>query len=390
MLLMMINKDLLKIEKENVFSKATLKIADYKKDNPNKKLISLGIGDVSIPIIRPVLEAMHKAIEEQGDINTFNGYGAYYGLKELREAISINDYNGLISPDEIYVGDGTKSDSTNILELFDKDIKVLVGNPTYPIYLNGALALSRKAYFANMSNDFKMLIPKEKYDVVYICSPSNPIGNAYTKEDLKLWIDYADKNNSIIIYDNVYKDFVSNPDVPKTIYEIDGAKKCVIELRSFSKNASFSGIRVSYLVLPKEMGSEISSLWKERTINRFNGACVIAQKGALATYSDKAKEMIKENIKTYKENTKYLKDNFIKLGYEVIGGNDAPYMFVKCKDKMSSWQTFDFFLKELNIIVIPGVIFGSNGEGYFRVSGLGLLKDSKEAVLRMKEYEKTH
>ena len=390
MLLMMINKDLLKIEKENVFSKATLKIADYKKDNPNKKIISLGIGDVSIPIIRPVLEAMHKAVEEQGDINTFNGYGAYYGLKELREAISINDYESLISPDEIYVGDGTKSDSTNILELFDKDIKVLVGNPTYPIYLNGALALSRKVYFANMSNDFKMLIPKEKYDVIYICSPSNPIGNAYTKEDLKLWIDYANKNNSIIIYDNVYKDFVSNPNVPKTIYEIDEAKKCVIELRSFSKNASFSGIRVSYLVLPKEMGSEISSLWKERTINRFNGACVIAQKGALATYSDKAKEMIKENIKTYKENTKYLKDNFIKLGYEVIGGNDAPYMFVKCKDKMSSWQTFDFFLKELNIIVIPGVIFGSNGEGYFRVSGLGLLKDSKEAIFRMKEYEKTH
>ena len=386
----MINKELLKIEKENVFSKVTLKLNEYKKVNGDKKIISLGIGDVSCPVVKPILEAMHKAVDELGDINTFNGYGAYYGLSELRKAISINDYDGLISEDEIYVGDGTKSDSTNILELFDINSKVLVGNPTYPIYLNGSLAHSRKVYFSKMSKDFKMLVPSERYDIIYICSPSNPIGIAYTRKDLEKWVDYANNNKSIIIYDNVYKDFVSSDDVPKTIYEIEGAKKCVIELRSFSKNASFSGVRVSYMVLPKDMGNDLTALWKERTINRFNGASVIAQKGAIASFDKEAKTLIENNIKTYKENIKYLKDNFEKLGYEVIGGIDAPYMFVKCKDGMSSWETFDFFLKELNIVIIPGCIFGSNGEGYFRVSGLGLIKDSKEAILRIKEYEKAH
>ena len=385
----MLNKQLLKIEKENTFSKATRLINEYKSNNPDANIISLGIGDVSKPIVKPIIEAMKKAVEDLGSMDSFQGYGAYYGLKELREAILENEYkNYNLTIDEIFVGDGTKSDSTNILEVFDINAKILVSNPIYPIYQNGTYALGSDVYFGDSDENYKMLIPKEKYDVIYLCSPSNPVGNALTKDELKVWIDYALDNNSVLIIDNVYRAFVESDDVPFSVYEIEGAKKTCIEMRSFSKACSFTGMRCSYFVIPKEINKDILNLWKERTINRFNGASYVSQKGAIASYSKESKELISRNIEAYKENTKYLKDSFSKLGYKVIGGTDSPYLWIETKDNMTGWETFDLFLKKLNIIIIPGEIFGSKGKYCFRVSGLGNIENSKEAIKRIEEYEK--
>ena len=383
----MLNDKLNNIEKENTFSKVTRIINEYKKSNPEAEIISLGIGDVSKPIVKPIIEAMKKAVDDLGTMDSFHGYGSYYGLEELRKTIIENDYPNIgFSIDEIFVGDGAKSDATNILELFSSDVKVLVGDPMYPIYQNGAYALKSDVYFGDCDDSFKMKIPKEKYDVIYLCSPSNPVGNALTREELKNWISYALKNNSVIILDNVYRAFVDNKDVPSTIYELDNAKKCCIELRSFSKNASFTGMRCSYLVLPKEVDKDVTYLWKERTINRFNGASYVSQIGAIASYSKEAKELIDDNIRAYKENTRYLKDELNKLGFDVIGGDDAPYLWVKTKDNMSSWEGFNFFLEKLNIITIPGEIFGSKGIHHLRISGLGTLDNSIKAIERIKKY----
>lgn len=385
----MLNKQLLKIEKENTFSKATRLINEYKAKNPDVNIISLGIGDVSKPIVKPIIEAMKKAVEDLGSMDSFQGYGAYYGLKELREVILENEYKNYdLTIDEIFVGDGTKSDSTNILEVFDINAKILVSNPIYPIYQNGAYALGRDVYFGDSDDNYKMLIPKEKYDVIYLCSPSNPVGNALTKNELKAWIDYALDNNSVLIIDNVYRAFVESDDVPFSVYEIEGAKKTCIEMRSFSKACSFTGMRCSYFVIPKEINKDILNLWKERTINRFNGASYVSQKGAIASYSNESKELISKNIEAYKENTKYLKEGFNKLGYRVIGGTDSPYLWIKTKNDMTGWETFDLFLKKLNIIIIPGEIFGSKGKYCFRVSGLGNIENSREAIKRIEEYEK--
>lgn len=381
----MLNKNLERIEKDSTFSLVNKKLKAFKLANPNIKIVSLGIGDVSKPICKPVVDAMHKAVDDLGDIKTFSGYGNYYGLEELRETILKNDYKGFdFSLDEVYVSDGAKTDSTSILELFDKDVKVLLGNPLYPIYKNGCLALSKSIEEVPLNEEYKLAVPSKHYDIIYLCSPNNPIGNAYTYGELKKWIKYALTNKSIILFDNVYEPFISSKDVPHSIYEINGAKKCAIEFRSFSKKASFTGLRCSYFIIPKQIAKNVNYYWKERTLNRFNGASYVAQIGAIATYSKEAKRIQKQNIKEYKANAKYLKKSFTKLGFEVIGGDDAPFMWVKIKEK--SWDYFDFCLKKLNVVVIPGVIFGSNGEHHIRISALGKIEDSKIAIERFKEY----
>ena len=383
----MLNKLLLNIDQENSFLKTTKLINEYKTKIPEAKLISLGIGDVSKPIVKPIREAMKKAVDDLGSMDSFKGYGMYYGLKELRQAILDNEYGKYdFSIDEIFVGDGTKSDSTNILELFDTDSKILISNPIYPIYQNGIYALGRKFYEGEVDDNFKMIVPKDRYDIIYLCSPSNPIGNAYTYDELKSWIEYANKHNSIIVIDNVYKAFKQSEDVPDSIYEIPGSKSCAIELRSFSKVASFTGMRCSYFVIPEQIDKDVLSLWKERTINRFNGASYVSQIGAIESFKDEAKVLIEKNILEYKENTKYLKDEFIKLGFKVIGGVDSPYLWVQTKDNFNSFDYFSLFLEKLNIIIIPGLVFGTKGDKYFRVSGLGNIEDSKEAIRRIKDY----
>jgi len=387
----MLNQQLKKIEKENAFSKSTRIVNEYKAAHPDADLVSLGIGDVSFPVAEPIVKAMKDACDDLATMEHFQGYGAFFGILSLRKAIAENDYKNLgITPDEIFVGDGTKTDSTALLELFDADSKILVGNPTYPIYQNGAYALGRDVFFAKCDEDFKMLVPDEHYDIIYICSPCNPVGNAYTKSELKAWISYANANKALIIYDNVYIDFVDRSDaggrdIPLSIYELEGSRSCAVELRSFSKNASFSGTRCSYFVLPKELGSEIHELWRERTVNRFNGASYIAQKGAEASYSPEAKSLISSQIKVYKENARFLKEELLKLGFTVTGGIDAPYLWVETPDHLECWEAFEKFLNEAGVIVIPGLIFGSAGRYRLRLSALGTPDSCRKAIARIKQ-----
>ena len=381
-----INECLLKMEQNNIFKNIALKVSEYKKNNPDKKIISLGVGDVSKPIVKPIIDAMHEAVDDLADSKTFKGYGSYYGYDFLKEKIIDNEYKDFdISLDEIYISNGTKTDSTSILELFDINSKICITDPIYPIYRDGAASLNRKVFILDIKNDLPV-IPKEKYDIIYLCSPSNPMGIAYKKDYLKKWIIYAIKNKSVILYDNVYSAFIESEDVPKSIYEIEGAKKVAIELRSFSKNASFTGVRCSYYIIPKEIKNNINEFWKRRTINRFNGADYIAQKGALASFLPESQKLIKDNIKYYKDNAKLLRKAFSNCGFHFIGGIDSPYLWVKIKENITSWEVFDIFLKTLNIVIIPGIIFGKNGDNYFRVSSLGKKKDVVEAIKRIENY----
>lgn len=383
----MINQKLYKIEKENAFSRSSRLVSEYRKSHPEAEIISLGIGDVSFPVVPEVIEAMKKACDEQASMEHFQGYGAYWGIESLRRCIAENDYAGLdIGPEEIYVGDGTKTDSTAILELLDTNSRILTGNPMYPIYQNGAYALGRDVCFAERDDEFKMVIPKEHYDIVYICSPCNPVGNAYTGSELKGWIKYANREGALIVYDNVYIDFAESEGVPKSIYEIPGSRSCCVEMRSYSKNASFSGTRCSYFVLPKEFGPELHELWRERTINRFNGASIIAQKGAEASYLPSARAKIKKQIEVYKANARELREALSECGFDVIGGTDAPYLWVQTPDKKECWEAFEFFLEVLNIVVVPGSIFGSEGKYRLRISSLGTPENTRKAIERIKSY----
>lgn len=385
----MLNENILEIESKNAFAEVTKKITEYKEKNSNAELVSLGIGDVSRPIVKDVIEAMHKAVDDLSTMENFKGYGAYYGYDFLREKILENEYGKFgFSTEEIYVSNGTKTDTTSILELFDINSKILITNPMYPIYRDGAKCLNRNVYIMNLleSDNFIPKVPKEKYDLIYMCSPNNPIGNAYSKDDLNKWMKYAKENNSVILYDNVYEAFITTDNVPHSIYELDGAKDVAIEFRSFSKKASFTGVRCSYFVIPNEISENINYLWKKRTINRFNGADYIAQRGAEATYLQTAKQEIDKNIRYYLENAKCLRDNFEKCGFKVWGGIDSPFMWVKTKNGLSSWEMFNEFLEELNIIIIPGIIFGNAGDGYFRASALGNKEQIEVANERIRKY----
>ena len=383
----MFNSFLNEIDDENSFACVSKKVNEFKEKNPNKKIISLGVGDVSKPIAKNVIKAMHEAVDDLSKMDTFKGYGAYYGYDFLKTKILENEYKNFnFSLDEIYISNGTKTDVGNILELFDINSKICVLGPTYPIYKNGALSLSRNVDIINSNeeNNFSLKIPDKEYDIIYICSPSNPTGICYSYEELQKLVDYAKNNNSIILYDNVYTEFIISKDVPKSIYEIDNSKNVAIEFRSFSKTASFTGVRCSYYVIPKEIDKDINKLWKKRTINRFNGADYIAQKGAAAIYETKSKKEIQKNLEYYRENTKILKEVFEKKGFKVYGGINSPYLWVKTKNGMHSWDFFDFFLKELNIVIIPGIIFGN--DNYFRVSGLASREVIKEAKRRIESF----
>jgi len=378
------NKALLNLENDNSFYKATERIREYKINHPDNKVVSLGIGDVSLPICDYVAKKMIEAVKKETS-DEFVGYGNYYGIKELRYAIQKNDYPAF-SADEIYVGQGTKTDCGDILELFDKDILVGIPTPTYPIYENCCISLNKKYELIPSDENLNPIVPNKHFDVIYMCSPNNPTGVTYSKEVLTKWVEYAKNEGAVIIFDNVYHKFINKG--IKSIYEVEGARECAIELRSFSKHVSFTGIRCSYYIIPNELFKDVNKLWKLRTINRFNGASYISQIGALASYDDKAIGDINKNIATYKANALYLREEFIKLGYEVIGGENAPYLWIKCKNGLKSWEVFDLFLNKLEIIVVPGIIFGEVGDDYFRVSALGRKEDIKTALDRIETYEK--
>ena len=406
-----INENFLNLQESYLFSTIAKKVAKYVENNPNKNIIKLGIGDVTRPIVPACVEAMHKAIDEMGTANGFKGYGPEQGYEFLREAIVENDYRrrGIdIKKDEIFISDGAKCDCGNIVDIFSEDNKVAITDPVYPVYLDTNVMSGRSGKFdakaskyeniiylpITEENDFKPELPKEKVDMIYLCFPNNPTGTVLSKEELKKWVDYASKNNSIILYDSAYEAFITEENIPHSIYEIEGAKDVAIEFKSFSKNAGFTGVRCAYVVIPKELkgfskdGKEcgINKLWNRRTCTKFNGVSYIVQRGAEATFSERGKEEIKENINYYMENAKIIKQGLEEAGFKVYGGVNSPYVWLKVPKNISSWEFFDKLLEEVNIVGTPGSGFGPSGEGYFRLTAFGTRENTIEAMKRIKKW----
>ena len=386
---MNINENYLNLEESYLFSTVAKKVAQYTSENPDKKVIRLGIGDVTLPLCNAVIGAMHKAVDEMGSQSTFRGYGPEQGYDFLRNAVK-NYYlkrNVELDTDEIFISDGAKSDIGNILDLFSKDNAVLVPDPVYPVYVDTNIMAGRKVIFANANeeNDFLPLPDKNiKADIIYICSPNNPTGAVYNKEQLRLWVDYAKEQNAIILFDAAYECFVSDENLPKSIFEIEGAKDCAIEFCSLSKTAGFTGTRCGYTIVPKNLG-RLNKFWLRRQTTKFNGVPYIVQRGAEAVFSEEGQKEIKENINYYKENAKIISETLTKCGIYYTGGKHSPYIWLKCPNNMKSWEFFDYLLNNIQIVGTPGSGFGQNGEGYFRLTSFGSKENTIEAMKRFEE-----
>ena len=386
---MNINENYLNLEESYLFSTVAKKVAQYTSENPDKKVIRLGIGDVTLPLCNAVIGAMHKAVDEMGSQSTFRGYGPEQGYDFLRNAVK-NYYlkrNVELDTDEIFISDGAKSDIGNILDLFSKDNTVLVPDPVYPVYVDTNIMAGRKVIFANANeeNDFLPLPDKNiKADIIYICSPNNPTGAVYNKEQLKLWVNYAKEQNAIILFDAAYECFVSDENLPKSIFEIEGAKDCAIEFCSLSKTAGFTGTRCGYTIVPKNLG-RLNKFWLRRQTTKFNGVPYIVQRGAEAVFSEEGQKEIKENINYYKENAKIISETLTKCGIYYTGGKHSPYIWLKCPNNMKSWEFFDYLLNNIQIVGTPGSGFGQNGEGYFRLTSFGSKENTIEAMKRFEE-----
>ena len=406
-----INQNFLNLQDSYLFSTIAKKVAEYSKNNPNKKIIKLGIGDVTRPIVPACLEAMHKAVDEIGTQEGFKGYGPEQGYEFLREAIS-NDYKKLgvdIQTNEIFVSDGAKCDCGNIVDIFAQNNIVAITDPVYPVYLDTNVRSGRSGEFDNekgtyknivylpvtAENDFKPELPKEKVDMIYLCFPNNPTGTVLSKEELEKWVKYAKENNSIILYDSAYEAFITEEDVPHSIFEIEGAKDIAIEFRSFSKTAGFTGVRCAYVVIPQtvmgysENGEKVSlnKLWNRRTCTKFNGVSYVVQRAAEATFTEEGQKQIKENIAYYMENAKTIKNGLEDAGYTVFGGTNSPYVWLKVPEGITSWEFFDKLLEEVNVVGTPGSGFGPHGEGYFRLTAFGTKENTKEAIERIKNWK---
>ncbi len=404
-----INENFLELQESYLFATIAKKVAEYSKENPDKKIIKLGIGDVTRPIPDAVLEAMHKAVDEQAHTETFRGYGPEQGYDFLREKIKEYDYKtrGVdIDISEIFVSDGAKCDCGNIVDIFAQDNKVAITDPVYPVYLDTNVMAGRSGKYdkesgkyknivyipATSENNFVPQLPKEKVDMIYLCYPNNPTGTTLTKAQLAEWVKYAKENKAIILFDAAYEAFISDEDVPHTIYEIEGAKEVAIEFRSYSKTAGFTGIRCAYIVIPKELKGytesgeevELNKLWNRRHCTKFNGVSYVTQRAAEAIYTEEGKRQVRENINYYKENAKIIKQGLEEAGYTVYGGINSPYVWLKLPDGMKSWDFFDKLLSEANVVGTPGVGFGPSGEGYFRLTGFGTKENTKEAIERIK------
>ncbi len=394
-----INENFLKLQDSYLFSTIAKKVTKYTEENPTKKIIKLGIGDVTKPIVPACIEAMHKAVDEMGTKEGFKGYGPEQGYPFLRKAIVENDYKArgvAIQEDEIFVSDGAKCDCGNIVDIFGTNNKVAITDPVYPVYLDTNIMAGREVIYLPVTaeNDFKPELPKEKVDMIYLCFPNNPTGTVLKKEDLKKWVDYAKENKSILFYDAAYEAFITEENVPHSIYEIEGAKEVAIEFKSYSKTAGFTGVRCAYVVVPKNLkgytktGEEVAlnSLWNRRTCTKFNGVSYIIQRAAEATYSEDGKRQIEENIKFYLENAKIIKEGLEEAGYAVYGGVNSPYVWLKVPKNMTSWEFFDKLLEEVGIVGTPGSGFGEHGEGYFRLTAFGTKENTIEAIERIKNW----
>lgn len=391
----LINENFLKLKDSYLFSEIGKRVSKYKDENPGKKIISLGIGDITKPLIPEVISAMHEAVEEMSRQETMKGYGPEQGYEFLRKVIVEKDYKSRgikLEADEVFISDGAKSDCGNIVDVFDKDNLVAITDPVYPVYLDSNVMSGRKIIYISLKeeNNFIPDLPKEKADIIYLCFPNNPTGTVLGKKELKRWIDYALENKSIILYDSAYEAFIKDKEIPHSIYEIKDAKKCAIEFKSFSKTAGFTGVRCAYCIIPKELKGytkakkeiSLNLLWKRRQSTKFNGVSYITQMGAQAIYSIKGRKQVQEIIDYYLENAQIIKNTLKDYGYTVYGGENSPYIWMKIPGKMKSWEFFDELLREKQIIGTPGVGFGKNGEGYFRLSAFGDRIDIIEAMKR--------
>ena len=372
-----------------LFSTVAKKVNEFAAKYPDKKIIKLGIGDVTLPLCKEVVKALKNASEEMGIKESFHGYGPEQGYEFLKTKLQkYYETHGVnLDNDEIFISDGAKSDLGNILDLFAVDNTVLVPDPVYPVYVDTNIMAGRKVVYidANADNNFLPLPDKSiKADIIYICSPNNPTGAVYKKEQLKAWVDYAKENKSVILFDAAYECFITDEELPRSIFEIEGAKSCAIEFCSFSKMAGFTGTRCGWTVVPKELENGLlNKMWLRRQTTKFNGVPYIVQRGAEAVFSEVGQKEIQENLNYYKENAKIISDVLKKHNIWHIGGQHSPYIWLKCPNNMKSWEFFDYLLENIQVVGTPGSGFGRNGEGYFRLTSFGSRENTKEAVERM-------
>jgi len=400
------NSDYLKLPGSYLFSTVAKKTNAYIAAHPDARIIRMGIGDVTQPLPPAVIKALHKAVDEMGCAETFRGYAPDLGYDFLRKAIAENDYRARgceIADDEVFISDGAKSDSGNIQEIFERDNVIAVTDPVYPVYVDSNVMAGRTGEYdektekwsnvvympCTAENGFCPAFPERTPDVIYICSPNNPTGMALTKDQLQAWVDYANKNGAVIIFDSAYEAYIHDDNVPHSIFECSGARTCAIEIKSFSKNAGFTGLRLGATIIPKDLkdkdGHDLYSLWARRHGTKYNGAPYIVQRAGEACYTDEGKKEIKEMVGRYMHNAGFIKDSLAGMGYEVYGGVNSPYIWLKAPNGMTSWEFFDLLLDRAHVVGTPGSGFGPSGEHYFRLTSFGTYENSVEAMERIRK-----
>ena len=400
-----VNENYLKLPGSYLFSTIGKKVSAYETAHPEETVIRLGIGDVTQPLPPVVIEALHKAVDEMGNASTFHGYAPDLGYEFLRKAVAENDFQARgcqITPDEIFVSDGAKSDSANIQEIFAADSRIAVCDPVYPVYVDSNVMAGRTGTYdaaaetwsdviympCTAENGFVPEFPKERPDLIYLCFPNNPTGETLTKAQLQEWVDYANREGCVIIFDAAYEAYISQEDIPHSIYECEGAKTCAIELRSFSKNAGFTGLRLAYTVVPKALkdqnGTSLNALWARRHGTKYNGAPYIVQRAGEAVYTPEGQAQVREMVGKYMKNASYILNGLKEAGYEVYGGVNSPYVWLRTPDQMTSWEFFDYLLENAHVVGTPGSGFGPSGEHYFRLTAFGTWENTVKAVDRIK------
>lgn len=400
-----INRNFLKLPGSYLFSEIARRVALYSEENPGQKLIRLGIGDVTRPLPAAVTAAMHRAVDEMSAAESFHGYGPEQGYPFLREAIAKFDYQARgvqVDPGEIFVSDGAKSDCGNMVDIFGKDNVVAVCDPVYSVYLDTNVMAGRTGEYDPVSGRFSGIIympctaenhftpdlPETKADLIYLCFPANPTGAVATREQLKAWVDYANRNGSVILFDAAYEAYITTPDIPHSIFEIEGARTCAIEFRSFSKTAGFTGTRCAYTVIPQELerdGASLNALWNRRQTTKFNGVPYVVQRGAEAVYTPEGRAQVEANLAYYRKNAQVIREGLVSCGLTVSGGENSPYVWAKTPDNIPSWDFFDRLLREANVVTTPGAGFGPSGEGYVRLTAFGEASATAEAVERIRK-----
>ena len=398
-----LNENYLNLKESYLFSEIAHRVNDYTAKNPDKKVIRLGIGDVTRPLSASVIHALHQGVDDMASAETFKGYGPEQGYEFLRNAITkyYESHGIVIDPSAIFISDGAKSDTGNITDIFGSDNVILIPDPVYPVYVDSNVMAGRTGTYdpstetwsdviympCTAENHFLPEFPKENPDIIYLCIPNNPTGTTITRSQLQDWVDYANKIGAVIIYDAAYEAYISEDDVPHSIYECEGARTCAIELRSFSKNAGFTGTRLGFTVVPKDLKAgdvSLHALWARRHGTKYNGAPYIIQKAGWACYTEEGRAQLKEQVAYYMKNAKIIKEGLADAGFTVFGGVNAPYIWLKTPDKMTSWEFFDYLLDKANVVGTPGSGFGPSGEGYFRLTAFGSHENTLCAMERIK------